>query len=150
MGHTLTNLLSHIVFGTKERMPLITADLRARLFSYLGGIVRNLGGTVIAINGTASHVHILAELKPSTSVSEAVRVLKSNSSRWVHELGARFSKFGWQTGYAAFSVSRSNLKGVARYIDQQEEHHKRMDFRREFVALLRKHGVQYDERYVWD
>ena len=150
MARTLSNLLTHIVFGAKDRMPLITSDLVERLWPYMGGIVRNIKGKAIVIGGMPDHVHMLIELPPAVSVAEAVRTIKSNSSRWVREGAGMRPKFAWQSGYAAFSVSRCNCDAVAEYIREQENHHRKVGFKEEFLAFLKKHRVEYDERYIWE
>ena len=150
MAHTLTNLLTHVVFSTKNREPFIAPALRKDLWPYLGGIVRNLDGHAVIIGGTADHVHLLVELGPATSLSDAVRTIKASSSKWVHETHAEQSAFAWQTGYGAFSVSRSNRDAVTEYINGQEEHHSRLGFKEEFLLILKKHGIEFDERYIWE
>lgn len=150
MAHTFTNLLTHLIFSTKDRGPLIDAELKPSLLAYLGGIVREMRATALIINGTADHVHALVALPPSLSLSDLMRVLKTNSSKWVHETWVARSKFGWQTGFAAFSVSQSNVATVIEYIAQQEEHHRKVTFQEEYLAFLRKHKVDYDERYLWN
>ncbi len=150
MSRTLTNLLTHIVFSTKDRIPMIGAELAEDLWPYMGGIVRNIKGEAVVVGGMPDHVHLLVELPPVVSISEAVRTIKSNSSRWVREGRGMRSKFAWQAGYAAFSVSRSNRETVGKYIRAQEEHHRRIGFKEEFLALLKRHGVDCDERYVLD
>ena len=148
MAHTHTNLLVHIVFSTQAFLPLIKNEVKAELFAYMGGLVKELKGKPIIINGMHDHVHMLILLPPNISVSEAMRFVKANSSRWVKE---RFgTKFAWQKGFGAFSVSRSNVDAVAKYIKDQERHHRRIDFKTEFVSLLDKNQVEYDERYLWD
>jgi putative transposase len=146
MPHTFTYLLTHAVFATKDRAPLIEAEWRAQLHAYMGGIVREMKGTPVIINGTADHVHLLVGLPPDLCLSDAMRVVKTNSSRWVNE--TRHVPFAWQAGYGAFGVSRSSADAVSRYIARQEEHHRRMTFRDEFIALLRKSGIEFDERYL--
>lgn len=148
MPHTFTNLLAHIVFSTKERLPLINTELRPHLHAYMGGIIRELNGTALIINGMADHTHLLVALPPTISMADAMRVLKSNSSRWVHE--TRGNKFGWQGGYGAFSVSESNVEPVSRYIAHQEEHHRKMTFQEELLTLLKRHKIEFDERFIWD
>jgi len=144
MSHTHTNLLSHVVFSTQGHLPLITSEIKAELFAYMGGLIKELKGKPVIINGMSDHVHMLISLPPNVSVSEAMRFVKANSSRWVRE---RFGKkFAWQKGFGAFSVSRSNVDAVARYIKNQEQHHKGFDFKTESSSLLEKNDVEYDER----
>ena len=148
MAHTASNLVVHLIFSTKRRRPLIKPEIRADLFAYLGGIVRELNGTAIIINGTSDHVHMLARLRPVHSVAVVMRIVKANSSRWArHKWNVPFA---WQTGYGSFTVSESNVSAVSRYIANQEEHHKKRSFQEEFVAFLKKNKVTYDERYIWD
>lgn len=150
MAHTFTHLLAQIIFSTKNREPLLDADLKPRLFAYMGGIVRELGGTAILINGPTDHVHLLVSLPATKSISDFMRVLKTNSSRWVHEEFPERKTFAWQTGYAAFSVSESNRGAVEKYIAGQEEHHRVLTFKDEFISFLQKHGMPYEEKYLWD
>ena len=147
MAHTHTNLLSHIVFSTQGHLPLITAEIMNELFAYMGALVKELKGKPIIINGISDHIHMLILLPPSVSISDAMRFVKANSSRWIKE---RFgTKFAWQNGFGAFSVSRSNVDAVAKYIKDQEEHHRGFDFKTEFVSMLDKNDVEYDERDLW-
>jgi len=148
MPHTSGNILLHFIFSTLGRRPLISVDFRDDLFAYLGGIVRELRGTALAINGTSDHVHMLARVRPAQSAAEIARLVKTNSSRWVREKWS--PDFGWQTGYGVFSVSESNIAAVAKYIARQEEHHRRNSFQDEFVAFLKKNHIEYGERYIWD
>lgn len=150
MSHTYTKLYTHIVFSTKHRFPFLTSELRPRLFSYMGGIIRQLDARPIHINGTADHVHILASLPARLAVSDVVRTVKANSSRWVHEEFPSHRKFAWQTGFGAFSVSRRDVESVTNYIANQEEHHHRKTFQDEFLNFLIEQGIEYDERYIWD
>jgi putative transposase len=150
MAHTFTDFLTHIVFSTKHREPLLTPEFKPRLFAYMGGIIRELDGTAILINGPADHVHILAVLPATSAPADVLRELKSRSSGWVHETFPAQSQFAWQTGYAAFSVSQSLREKVLAYISKQEEHHRRLTFEQELVLLLNKHGIAYDPRFVFD
>lgn len=150
MAHSYTNLLTHIVFSTKSRAPLIDEQLKPRLLAYMTGIVREVGGTSLAINSVADHVHLLLRLRASNALADAMRVLKTNSSRWVHETWPQRRTFAWQTGYAAFSVSQSNVEDVRAYIAGQEEHHRKVTFQDELFAFLNKNGIEYDERYIWE
>lgn len=149
MAQTLTNLLIHVIFSTKERRQLIGPGLKSRLHAYLGGIVRKIGGRALAINGTADHVHLLISLPATMAVAEAVRLIKANSSKWVHEIEGR-RLFSWQAGYSAFSVSQSVVPAVRSYIRDQERHHQKATFQQELVRLLKTHGVQHDDSYMWD
>ncbi len=148
MSHTLSNILLHFIFSTHGRRPLIKPDFRADLFAYLGGIVREMDGTALIINGMSDHVHMLVRVRPAHSPSEIARVAKANSSRWVHEKCG--PDFAWQTGYGVFSVSESSVAAVTKYIAEQEEHHRKQSFQEEYVAFLKKNNVDYDERYIWD
>ena len=147
MSHTYTNLLSHVVFSTKDRRPFIDAEIKPRLLGYINGIVDESGAKVLSLNSMPDHLHMLCESPPTWAVSDAMRIVKTNSTRWVHEELRK--PFGWQTGYAAFSVSRSNVAAVANYIEAQEAHHRKRTFEEEFVELLVKHGVEYDPRFVF-
>jgi putative transposase len=149
MAHTYTHFLNHLIFSTKDHRPSLDALLRDRLFPYIGGIFRELGASVCAINGTADHVHILASLPPDKAISEIMRLVKTNSSRWVHQTFDDYKEFAWQIGYGGFSVSESGRQDVCNYIAAQEQHHKKMTFEEEFLAFLKKHGVQYDPNYLW-
>jgi putative transposase len=148
MSHTYTNLLSHVVFSTKDRRRLIDAEMKPRLLGYINGIVDESGGKVLSLNAMPDHLHMLWESPPTLPLSDAMRVLKTNSSRWVHETWGSQKSFAWQTGYGAFSVSRSNVSAVATYIKEQESHHRKRTFQEEFIELLVKHGIDYDPRYV--
>ncbi len=149
MAHTLTNLLTHVIFSTRGRAPLIVDAIRDDLHAYLGGILRELRATPIVIGGTTDHVHLLTRLPADLAVADCLRVLKTNSSRWVKERWPERRSFGWQGGYGAFSVSESSRANVIRYIQGQAQHHLLISFQDEFIALLRKHGVAFDEQYLW-
>lgn len=149
MSHTFTNLLTHITFSTKDRAPLLPPDIRDDVFAYLGGIVRKTKSVAVIVNGVEDHVHMLVRLPPELPVAECLRVVKANSSRWIHERWPDKRRFAWQTGYGAFAVSASNEAAVIRYIRDQEKHHAKISFRDEFILLLKKHGIEYDEKYLW-
>jgi putative transposase len=150
MAHTFTKLLVDFIFSTKERRPYLDAEIRPRVFAYMGGVFRELGSAPILINGPDDHAHALASMPAAVSVADAMRLVKTNTSRWVHEQWPERREFAWQTGYGAFSVSQSNRAEVQKYIADQEEHHKHVSFQEEFLAFLKRHGIAYDERYVWD
>lgn len=150
MAGTCTNLLYHLVFSTKNRKNFITPNGEEELYRYMGGIIRGIDGICLEINGMPDHVHILTKLPPRIAVSDALRDIKANSSKWMNETKSGLLKFGWQDGYSAFSVSRSQVNVVREYIRQQRNHHHKTDFKAELRALLDKHEVDYDERYIWD
>lgn len=143
MPQSLVSNHVHIVFSTKDRRPLLNESIRLKVWAYLAGIAKNIGANFIEIGGTADHVHLLLSLPSDLSISKAVNLLKSNSSKWLNQNGNRFA---WQQGYAAFSVSASNRKAVIQYIRDQEKHHRGRDFIEEFRTLLEKHGVKFDEK----
>ena len=136
MSHTSGNILLHIIFSTHGRLPLIKPDFPDDLFAYLGGVIREMHGTALIINGAADHVHMLIRIRPAHSADEITRIVKANSSGWVREKWD--PKFAWQTGYGVFSVSESNVEAVTKYIAEQEEHHQKHSFQEEFVAFLKK------------
>ena len=148
MASTHANLLVHLVFSTKNREARISKDVQSDLYAYLGGIVRSEGGSTLAIGGMPDHVHLLVRVRPALAVATLVGKLKGKSSKWIkhHESGDRH--FTWQSGYGAFSVSESQAPVVRRYIANQAAHHRKRTFRDEFLELLQKHGIEYDERYV--
>lgn len=150
MGQSYCNLLFHMVFSTKHRAPLITNEIQSRIFSYLAGALKREKGIPILINGMEDHVHILAVLHQTTCVADVLRNIKANSSKWLHRDVQGHDEFAWQSGYGAFSVSASQKDTVLQYIRNQAEHHKSMTFQQEFIGLLKKHGIEYDERYIWD
>lgn len=148
MGSTYSNLLAHIVFSTKHREPLITAAIKPRLYAYIGGICRELDSTLLAAGGIEDHIHLLVRYPPRMAASDLLRVVKSNSSGWVHD---EFKQpFGWQTGYGIFSIGENLVGATTDYIASQEEHHRTVTFQDEFRAFLQRHNIPYDERYIWD
>jgi len=148
LAHTAENIVVHLIFSTKARRPLITSGFRDDLFAYLGGIVREMQGAALIINGTSDHVLMLVRIRPAQSAAEVARVVKANSSRWVR--GNWKTDFAWQTGYGVFSVSESNVPAVSRHIANQEEHHRKRSFQQELVGFFKKNRIPYDERYIWD
>jgi putative transposase len=142
VSHTYAAQFTHVVFSTKDRRDLIPVEVQPRLAAYVVGIVRKRGLEVLAIGGTGNHLHIVMKLSPNTRLAEAVQKVKANSSRWLSELGI---KFEWQRGYGAFSVSPSMLRVVKAYVENQREHHRVRTFDEEFLALLRKSGVRFEE-----
>ncbi len=150
MPGTYTRILIHAVVSTKERTPWITAAVSERLYPYLGGVVRAQKGVLYEIGGVEDHVHLYFRWRPDMCISDLMRMLKSGSSKWLHDEFPSLSAFAWQEGYAAFSVSKSQEAAVKRYILGQLEHHRNEDFKSEFLRLLRAHEIEFDEAYVFD
>jgi putative transposase len=150
VAHTYTCILIHAVFSTYERQPYLTDEIRAELLPYLAGSIQRMKGKPVVVNGPRDHVHLLFFLPAALSLSDVMEKLKANSSKWIHQRWPRKRMFAWQTGYAAFSVSRSNAPSVRNYIVRQEEHHRRMTYEQEVLALLKRHGVEHDPRFVFD
>jgi len=145
MSHTYAHNVVHVVFSTKGRQKTIDREFQPRLWAYIAGICKKQGIHVHSIGGMEDHLHLLIGVPPVLALAKAVLTIKSNSSRWANENGRRLS---WQQGYAAFSVSASVVPVVVRYIRNQEEHHRKIGFESEFLALLKKHGVEFDAKYV--
>ncbi len=140
----------HCVFSTKERRPLMLPPLRDRLWPFIGGIARQNQMKAIQIGGMPDHIHILLSMPSTVTIAKAMQLIKGGSSKWVHDTFPRHSLFRWQVKYGAFGVSVSLLDKTIEYIKNQEEHHRRMTFKEEFLALLKKHQIAYDERYLWE
>lgn len=136
----------HCVWATKERQPFITPGLQERLWPYLGGIARENKMKALAIGGVEDHIHVLLSIPSTLSVAKSVQLLKGNSSKWIHETFPEHSGFEWQEGYGAFSIGMSGIEDTTRYIRNQAEHHRRVTFREEIEAFLKKHGMEYIER----
>jgi len=149
MPHSYTQLLYHIVYSTKEHHPWLANSIRGRVHAYLGGGIRDEGGVALCIGGVEDHMHILARLQQDKAISAVIGAIKANSSGWIHREFSDLADFEWQTGYAAFTVSKSQEARVRAYIEGQEEHHRRKPFKEELLALLQAHEIEYDERYLW-
>jgi putative transposase len=149
MANTYTCLHYHLVFSTKNREPWITADAEERVWAYLGGIAKENEMTPIRIGGIEDHLHVLVGAPPTMAPSKIAQLIKGGSSNWIRDHFPEWSGFAWQDGYGTFSVSRSNVDAVANYIRNQREHHRNTGYQTEYRALLEKHGVEYDERYLW-
>ena len=148
MAHTFCCSLVHCVFSTKERRKIIAPGVRSRLWPYMGGIAREHKMKALAVGGTDDHVHLLLSLPSSLPIAKAMREIKSASSHWMHET-CGLPGFEWQEGYGAFSIGWSQVDATLAYIAGQEEHHRKRDFQAEFVAILKKHRIEYDPRYLW-
>lgn len=143
--HSFTSCLVHCVWSTKNREASLDSELRERLWPYLGGIARENKMKALAVGGTADHVHVLISLPATISVAKAIQLLKGNSSKWIHETFPTMRSFEWQEGYCAFSIGISAVDPTVAYIRNQTEHHRTRSFRKEFAAMLRKHGFTCDE-----
>lgn len=140
MPQSFVKVFVHVIFATKSRQATITSDIRPRLFGYIGGIIRECGGVPVIVNGMAEHVHLLMLLPSDRSVSELLRLIKTNSSKWIHEQFPSLQGFAWQSGYATYGVSESQIEIVRQYIKNQEEHHSKKSFAEEYEAFLALHG----------
>ena len=150
MANTLVKMNVHIVFHVKSTGIKMRAEDLERIFSYIGGIINGIGGIPMEVGGVENHIHILATLPKDMSLSDFVRIIKTDSSRWIKKIDDYYSRFSWQVGYGAFSVSSSVVDRTVNYIRNQSRHHKRRTFRDEYKLFLEAYGVEYDERYAFD
>ncbi|MCO6043809.1 IS200/IS605 family transposase [Aeoliella sp. ICT_H6.2] len=150
MASTFTCLDYHVVFSTKYRKPWIHEEFCEELYQYLGGIIRAEQGCLREIGGMPDHLHLLVGIPPTIAVSDAIRILKASSSKWVNERSDRVAKFQWQIGYAAFTVSVSQRESVCQYIRNQQTHHRQRSFKEEFIELLERHQIEYDPKYAFE
>jgi putative transposase len=149
MANTFSQIYIHCVFATKDRDCSISQTWKNELYKYICGIVNNNNQKVYAINGVADHIHILISIKPNCLLSDLVRDIKASSSKWVNSKSFLKGKFQWQEGFGSFSVSQSQLDKVIAYIDNQEEHHKKLSFKAEYLDFLKSYNIEYDEKYVF-
>jgi len=149
MANTYTSLYYHIVFSTKNRVGYIKPEVEQRVWTYLGGVARAHKMTALQVGGIADHIHALVMAPATLAPSEIAKYLKGDSSKWIHQEFSKWRGFGWQDGYGAFTVSKSNVSDVIRYIQNQREHHLKKTFQEEYLEFLKKHGIEYDERYLW-
>jgi len=150
MARTLIEIYTHIVFSTKGRANTIHLEIEAELHRFIAGIIANLDSRCLTVNGTENHVHTLVSLGKTTALSNLVREVKKGSTTWLKRQGAVSRAFNWQDGYAGFSVGKSDLLAVKKYIADQKQHHQRISYEEEFISLLEDNGVAYDARYLWD
>jgi putative transposase len=150
MPQSLSKVIVHIIFSTKDREPWLDSDVRPRMHAYLATICRDLGAEYVRVGGVSDHIHLVATLPRTLSQAQLIEHIKKTSSKWIKALDARYRGFFWQRGYGAFSVSPSQLEAVLQYIHTQQEHHRTRSFQEEHRELLRRHGVDFDERHVWD
>jgi REP element-mobilizing transposase RayT len=150
MPRSLAKVYLHVVFSTKNRVPVLADEWRDELFRVMGGAANNLGCQSLIVGGVADHVHMLFQLGRTITTADAVGKLKSNSSAWINQTRGLSAEFHWQAGYAAFSVSQSNIESVRAYIRKQAEHHAKQSFQDELREWLRRYEIEWDERYDWD
>ena len=150
MANTYTSLHYHIVFSTKYRELWITPDIEERIWAFLGGIAKENRMKPIQIGGVEDHIHILLGAPATMSPAKAAQLIKGGSSAWIHTKFPKLQNFAWQDGYGAFTVSKSAIPDVTTYIQNQREHHKRQSYKEEFLTLLHRHEIEYEERYLWD
>lgn len=150
MAQSLSNVLLHIVFSTKNRPPWINVEIEEELFKYIAGTCCNLGCPSHKIGGADDHIHIACSLSRTMSISKLLEEIKTSSSKWIKTKSNEYGEFAWQNGYGAFSIGQSQLSDLKHYIAKQREHHRRLSFQDEYRQILAKYDVEYDERYVWD
>lgn len=148
MANTFTQIYLHIVFAVQNRTSLISSEWKDELYKYITGIIQNNKHKLIAINGTANHIHIAIGYKPHQLIPDLLQDIKANSSKWINEKRFVKGKFNWQAGYGAFSFSHSQIDAVVKYINNQEQHHKKKTFKEEYIEMLKKYDVPFDEKYV--
>jgi REP-associated tyrosine transposase len=150
MPQSLASVLVHLVFSTKHREPFIQESVEPELYPYLATVFKGCKSPLLTIGGTHDHIHCLFSLSRTIAIADVVEEIKKRSSRWIKDQGRQYRAFAWQEGYGAFSVSKSQVKDVQRYIGNQKKRHARRGFQDEFRKLLLKHEVDFDERYIWD
>ena len=150
MAQTLVSLMVHVIFSTKNREPLITPEIEPELFAYIGGILKNNECRLLDAGGTTDHVHLFVSQSKNIALSSLMKDVKKDSSLWIKSKGAKFRAFHWQDGYGAFSIGKSEMGRLKRYISNQKEHHRKRSFQEELIDFLNEHGIQYDERYLWN
>ena len=149
MAQSLSHILIHVIFSTKDRTPFIKSDIKSQLHAYLASTCRNLKCECFRVGGVENHVHLALELPRTFTLSKLLETLKSSSSEWLKSQSPELNEFAWQGGYGAFSFSFSHLNALCSYIDQQEEHHKKVTFQEEYLNLLEKLNIEYDPQYIW-
>lgn len=150
MAQTLVSLLVHLIFSTKHRQDFITPEIEPPLFAYLGGIARKHQSRLLSAGGTANHIHLLVSQSKNIALSDLLEELKKSSSKWLKTQDESLSDFHWQDGYGAFSIGASQISAVKTYLAKQKQHHQRRTFKEEFVELLEKYDIAYNEKYLWD
>jgi REP element-mobilizing transposase RayT len=150
LAQSLSKLYVHLVFSTKNRRDWIDAAIQPQLFAYMAMLLKDLGCHPVIVGGMPDHLHLLADIAKTRSISEVAGDIKRKSSKWIKRKGRKYAKFSWQNGYGAFSVSQSQLEIVRQYIENQDAHHNQFDFKTELRTIMNRYGIDYDERYLWD
>ena len=150
MPQSLAKVYIHLVFSTKKQTEIIDPDIETELYPYMAKLFSECNSPCIVINGTSNHIHCLFVLSRKFTISQVVEKVKKTSSKWIKTKDAKYKSFYWQNGYGAFSISQSHVDFVKKYIANQKQHHAKSNFRQEFIKLLKKYNVEYDERYMWD
>lgn len=150
ISQSLSNILIHVIFSTKNREPLIKAEIEADLHKYIAKICMENDCQLFQIGGVADHIHLLISLSRTITISKLISEIKANSSRWIKRNVPQYNNFSWQNGYGAFSVSYTHFDAVCNYIAGQKEHHQKISFKEEFITILNKYKIQWDEKYIWD
>ena len=150
MPQSLSSILIHLIFSTKNREPLLTPEIETELYPYLASIFNAMKSPALIINGTSDHLHMLFSLSRVVTIADIVEEVKTESSKWIKTKGREFRNFHWQSGYGAFSIGQSQVPTVKRYIARQKEHHRHVTFQDEYRKFLKAYDIEYDERYVWD
>jgi len=149
MPQSYVSCFMHYVFSTKDRQDWINLELRKRLYPYFGGIAKTNRMKMLTAGGTENHVHLLMS-QSTVFIPKVAQLIKGGSSKWIHDTFPALKHFRWQKGYGAFSINVSHVQGTLAYIERQEEHHREVSFKEEFLSFLKKHNIAYDERYIWD
>ena len=150
MPQSLSSLLVHLVFSTKDREPLLHDEFRADLHAYIGGILAESGGSLLAAGSVADHIHLLVAHPRTMTPADLVREIKVSTSKWIKQRDSRLSRFHWQAGYGMFSISPKHRPDLEQYIGNQAEHHRKVSFQEEYRKILTRYGMEWDERYAWD
>ena len=149
MANTYTSLHYHVIFSTKNREPWLVPDIEQRIWRFIGGIARKHRMTALQVGGVEDHIHVLVTAPPTIAPFQIAQFLKGDSSKWIHEEFSTLRNFAWQDGYGAFTVSKSSIPEVIKYIQNQREHHRQKTFQEGYLEFLRENGIEYDERYLW-
>jgi|SRR5437870_10092897 len=150
MAQTLVSLMVHVIFSTKNREPFITPEIEPELFAYMGGILKNNDSRLLNAGGTTNHVHLIVSQSKNVALSSLIKDVKKDSSSWIKTKGRSFRNFHWQDGYGGFSIGKSDIPNLKRYIAHQKEHHRKRSFQEELIQFLDEYGIAYDERYLWN